>query len=162
MLVSCLTYSSTLKMKSTYSSETSVRFQRTTPLYIPEDINLHNHQCESLMSYLLSFLLLYWRYNPISDMASATGSCPAPLLHLTFCFNLSLRILMNTNKREGCRDILKKHIALWYSVTSANFRLDGVTIQKRETVRSHLRLLILITKFTYDFTYIYNEYICFI
>jgi hypothetical protein len=34
MLVSCLTYSSTLKMEATYSSEKSVYLQRR---YIPED-----------------------------------------------------------------------------------------------------------------------------
>jgi hypothetical protein len=35
-LVSCLAYSSTLKMEATCSSETSVDFQRTTRRYIPE------------------------------------------------------------------------------------------------------------------------------
>jgi hypothetical protein len=37
MLVSCLAYSSTLKMEATCSSETSVDFQRTTVRCIPED-----------------------------------------------------------------------------------------------------------------------------
>jgi hypothetical protein len=37
MLVSCLAYSSTLKMEATYTSETSVYFQRTTWRYIAED-----------------------------------------------------------------------------------------------------------------------------
>jgi hypothetical protein len=37
MLVSCLDYSLTPKMKVTYASETSVDFQRTTRRYIPED-----------------------------------------------------------------------------------------------------------------------------
>jgi hypothetical protein len=37
MLVTYLSYSSTLKMEGTYSSETSVEFQRTTWHYIPED-----------------------------------------------------------------------------------------------------------------------------
>jgi hypothetical protein len=36
-LVSCLAYSSTLKMEVTCFSETSVDFQRTTQLYIPEN-----------------------------------------------------------------------------------------------------------------------------
>jgi hypothetical protein len=35
--VSCLAYSSTLKMDVTFSSETSVDFQRTTLSYIPEN-----------------------------------------------------------------------------------------------------------------------------
>jgi hypothetical protein len=36
MLVSCLAYSSTLKMEATCSSEMSVDFQRTIWHYIPE------------------------------------------------------------------------------------------------------------------------------
>jgi hypothetical protein len=37
LLVSCLAYSSTLKMDAKYSSETSAGFQRTIRRYIPED-----------------------------------------------------------------------------------------------------------------------------
>jgi hypothetical protein len=40
MPVSCSVYSSTLKMEAICSSETSVYFQRTTRLYIPEDSTL--------------------------------------------------------------------------------------------------------------------------
>jgi hypothetical protein len=40
-LVSCLAYSSSLKMEGTYSSETSVDFQRAARRYIPEDGTLH-------------------------------------------------------------------------------------------------------------------------
>jgi hypothetical protein len=40
MLVSCLAYSSALKMKAIYSSETSVDFQLTTRPYNPEDKTL--------------------------------------------------------------------------------------------------------------------------
>jgi hypothetical protein len=40
MLISRLTYSSTLKMKATCSSETSVDFQRTTRCYISQDIHM--------------------------------------------------------------------------------------------------------------------------
>jgi hypothetical protein len=36
-LVSCLAYSSTIKMEATYSSEKSVDFQQTTPHYIQQD-----------------------------------------------------------------------------------------------------------------------------
>jgi hypothetical protein len=39
-LVSCVAYSSTLKMKATCFPETSVDFQRTTRRYIPEDRTL--------------------------------------------------------------------------------------------------------------------------
>jgi hypothetical protein len=50
-LVSCLAYSSTLKMEATCSSETSVDFQQATLHYIPEDRTLHTHLCENLKSY---------------------------------------------------------------------------------------------------------------
>jgi hypothetical protein len=43
MIVSCLAYSSTLKMEARCSSETSVDFQRTTRRYIPEDGTLHSY-----------------------------------------------------------------------------------------------------------------------
>jgi hypothetical protein len=39
MLVSCLAYSSTLKVEAVYSFETSVHFQRTTRRYMPELIS---------------------------------------------------------------------------------------------------------------------------
>jgi hypothetical protein len=51
MLVSCLTYSPTLKMEATFSSKTSVDFQRTTRRYIPEDSTLHDQSCENLKSH---------------------------------------------------------------------------------------------------------------
>jgi hypothetical protein len=51
-LVSCLAYSSTLKMEATCSSGISVGFQWTTwCCYIPEARTLHNHHCENLKSY---------------------------------------------------------------------------------------------------------------
>jgi hypothetical protein len=50
-LVSCLAYSSTVKMEAKCSSETSVDIQRTTRCYIPEDGILHNHRCENLKYY---------------------------------------------------------------------------------------------------------------
>jgi hypothetical protein len=39
-LVSCLAYSSTMKMEATCSSEKSVGFQQTTERYIPQDITI--------------------------------------------------------------------------------------------------------------------------
>jgi hypothetical protein len=42
MFVSCLVYSSTLKMKATCSSETPTEFQRTARRYIPRDRTLSN------------------------------------------------------------------------------------------------------------------------
>jgi hypothetical protein len=53
-LVSCLSYSSTLKMETTCSSETSVDFQRTTLSYVTEDRTLHKHRCGNLRSYISS------------------------------------------------------------------------------------------------------------
>jgi hypothetical protein len=41
MLVSCLAYSLTLKMKKISSSEMLVDFWRTTQRFIPEDTTLH-------------------------------------------------------------------------------------------------------------------------
>jgi hypothetical protein len=46
-LVSCLVQSSILKMEATYSSETSVDFQRATQRYILEDRTLSNCRCEN-------------------------------------------------------------------------------------------------------------------
>jgi hypothetical protein len=56
--VSCLAYSSTLKMEATYSFEMSVDFQWTTLHYIPEDSTIHNYCCENLRSYIL-FLTVF-------------------------------------------------------------------------------------------------------
>jgi hypothetical protein len=56
-LVSCLAYSSTLKLETTCSPETSVDFQRTTRHFIPEDKTLHNYRCENLRSYLFKIYL---------------------------------------------------------------------------------------------------------
>jgi hypothetical protein len=52
-LVCCLTYSSTLNMEETCSSETSFDFQRTTLHYIPGDRILHQNLCKNLRSYML-------------------------------------------------------------------------------------------------------------
>jgi hypothetical protein len=49
----CVAYSSTLKMEATYSSETSVDFQRTIRRYITEDRTVHNHRCDNLKSCLV-------------------------------------------------------------------------------------------------------------
>jgi hypothetical protein len=46
------TYSLTLKMEATCSSETSADFQWTTRRYTPDDRTLDNHRCENLESYI--------------------------------------------------------------------------------------------------------------
>jgi hypothetical protein len=51
-LVSCSAYSSTFKMEAVCSPETSIDFQRTTRLYIPEDSTLHIHCGDNLKSYM--------------------------------------------------------------------------------------------------------------
>jgi hypothetical protein len=51
MLVFCLAYSSTLKVKVTGSTTTSGEFHQTTQHYTKEDIILHNHRCENLISH---------------------------------------------------------------------------------------------------------------
>jgi hypothetical protein len=61
-----------LKMDTICSSETSVVFQRSTPSYMAEDTNLHNHCCDNLKSYTLaaSFKLNHKRkifYNSVGS-----------------------------------------------------------------------------------------------
>jgi hypothetical protein len=51
LLVSSLSYASTLKMKAIYSSVTSGDFQQTTGRYTPEDTTLQNHRCQNSKSY---------------------------------------------------------------------------------------------------------------
>jgi hypothetical protein len=47
-VVSFSDYSSALKIEATFSSETSIDFQRTTRLYIPEDGTVHIDRCQNL------------------------------------------------------------------------------------------------------------------
>jgi hypothetical protein len=57
LLVSCMAYTSALKMEVTCSFKTSVNFQHTTWCYIPEDRHPHNQCCENFKSYM------YYSYN---------------------------------------------------------------------------------------------------
>jgi hypothetical protein len=52
MLVSCLAFSSVMKIEEICSSERSVAFHRNTRCYIPEDSSLYNHRYEDFKSYL--------------------------------------------------------------------------------------------------------------
>jgi hypothetical protein len=79
-LVPCSASSSTLKMETICSSETSVDFRRTTPRYIPEDSTLHNHLCENFKSYMALDKLRSPREWPTHVIEWKGGSCP------TFCF----------------------------------------------------------------------------
>jgi hypothetical protein len=58
-IVSCLAYSSTLKMEAICSSETWVYFQRTTWHYVPDDSTHHNHCYENLKSHITLLLSLF-------------------------------------------------------------------------------------------------------
>jgi hypothetical protein len=53
--ISCLAYSSILKMEVTCSSEISVDFQRTTWRCIPEDRTFHKHR-DNLKSYKIIYI----------------------------------------------------------------------------------------------------------
>jgi hypothetical protein len=59
MLVSCLAYSSTLKMEVTHCSETMVDFHWTTQHNTLEDRTLHNHHCENLKSYVCLYSCIF-------------------------------------------------------------------------------------------------------
>jgi hypothetical protein len=63
MLVSCLAYSSALKIEPTCFSYKSVDFQWTTWHYMPEDRTHHNHGCENLNSCISSRRLLRTEIN---------------------------------------------------------------------------------------------------
>jgi hypothetical protein len=56
-LLSCMAYTSTLKMEAICSSESSVDFQRTTRRYITEYRTLRHHHCENLKSNILFCLV---------------------------------------------------------------------------------------------------------
>jgi hypothetical protein len=55
---------STLKMQATYSSETSVSFQRTTQRYITENRTSRNRQCENLKSHKTASFCLRGKHSP--------------------------------------------------------------------------------------------------
>jgi plasmid replication initiation protein len=75
-LVSCLAYSSTLKIEKTHSSETVANFEWTTWCYIPEDRTLHNHHCENLKSYIINMVVLQTSYIlPQTEMVQQSGNC---------------------------------------------------------------------------------------
>jgi hypothetical protein len=59
MLVSCLAYTSSLKIEATHSSKTSVDFWRNKWSYISEDRTLYNHRYENLKSYTLFAWIFY-------------------------------------------------------------------------------------------------------
>jgi hypothetical protein len=87
MLVSCLAYSSTLKVEVIRSSETSVDFQRITRRYIPEDKRtLHNYRCDNLKYYtlmvLLTALILYSSVASLTSSSSVQRKVPVYTAHI--------------------------------------------------------------------------------
>jgi hypothetical protein len=64
--LTCLAYSSTLKMEATCSSETSVDFQRTTLRYISQGIILNNHCYENLKTGEGALLTFFW-HSPLRN-----------------------------------------------------------------------------------------------
>jgi hypothetical protein len=75
MLVSCLPYSSTLKMEAKCSSETQAAFQRTKLRYISEDRTFHNHCSENLKPYKHVILKLQYFFCINCVLHSATLYC---------------------------------------------------------------------------------------
>jgi hypothetical protein len=59
ILVSCLAYSSSLKMEATCYPETSVDFRWTTQRYVTEDKPLHNHPSKNLKSYSSAVIYIF-------------------------------------------------------------------------------------------------------
>jgi hypothetical protein len=66
LLVSCLAYSSTLKMEVTCSFEILVDFERTARCSIPEVRSLHNFCCENLRSYVPQYMYSYKQIYSVS------------------------------------------------------------------------------------------------
>jgi hypothetical protein len=87
--VSCLAYSSTLKMEASSSSETSVGFWLTTLSSIPEDSTLHNHRCENFKSYIL----IRWLNQEKQGADSRTVTQKTPRLF----WNLKVHYLIQNN-----------------------------------------------------------------
>jgi hypothetical protein len=59
MLISCLAYSSTLKMEATCYSEILIDVQPSTQRNIPEEKSLYNHRCGNLKYVLLHTYIYY-------------------------------------------------------------------------------------------------------
>jgi hypothetical protein len=60
ILVSCLAYSTTLKMDASRSSTSLVDFQQTAWCYIPEGRTIHNHCCKTSNSYAFLYFMVHW------------------------------------------------------------------------------------------------------
>jgi hypothetical protein len=101
-MISCLAYSSTLKIQATCYSETSVDFQRTTRRYIPNDRTLLNHFCENLKSYIFSNQLVNPATSSPADDVHHDVIPPKLLLTNRFYFQQTSSIHEPVGKRKGC------------------------------------------------------------
>jgi hypothetical protein len=101
MLVSCMDYSSTLKMEMTCSSKTSVEFQQTIGPYNPKDRTLEIITHIISIDYLKNFLS-----NPCQSWNLGNTICPSCLLLLLVsCMVYSSTKKMETacpSERVGC------------------------------------------------------------
>jgi hypothetical protein len=120
-LVSCVTYSSTLKAEAICSSETSINFQRSTRLYIPEDRTLQRSSFKkyfssktSLMkaSYIIAFRIIYIyiyiyivAYRPVFSGDSVNNSrCYA----IKKCsFYATVEVLLDYNSGNGVFSVVR-------------------------------------------------------
>jgi hypothetical protein len=110
-------------MEATYSSGTSVDFQRTTWRYISEDITFHNQRCENLKSYLdlilpykfkcrLQIPHLIWIYAAVSEMKIADWLAEQPRLyslyqhHLQYDAQKIRRYVWN----QSAQEIISTHV----------------------------------------------------
>jgi hypothetical protein len=74
MLVTCLAFSSTLKMQAIYSSETIADLQRTTWHYIPGDWMLLRHRSENLKTYTV-LVLRFFKVKPSYTRLVCSAHC---------------------------------------------------------------------------------------
>jgi hypothetical protein len=90
-LVSCLAYSSTLKVELTFPSETSVDIQRTTWRYIPEVRTLHNRRHENRKSYIVRAIIYLF-----------DGLFLIPYLHITKGLNCLIQDWIFSLRASAC------------------------------------------------------------
>jgi hypothetical protein len=95
-LVSCLTYSLTLKMEATSFSKKSVEFGRTTRLYIPEDRSFH----KPTISFFL-FMTFWLHFNIIPPSTTPQEAHSSPDLQNTIVVSRHGRQKVSTTHPSG-------------------------------------------------------------
>jgi hypothetical protein len=96
---------STPTVVTTYSSETSVHFQRTTRRYIPQDKTLDNGRYESLRSTHLISIQSYWRLSAGRNMHCNVRIALLCNIHIS-------AYTQSTGKLEAFRSRPRQHVAL--------------------------------------------------